>query len=99
LLIAVARPKDIMNPVPPAPLLDAHSPEGFPPAGTTEHAVATPSSVWRLRTDSWDFLAYTRLLSAATGNGAPATGLMAEPVRLLNILDSIEPYFACPGVG
>lgn len=83
-----------------SPLLNGGSPESFPPAAVTQHAVGTPSSVWRLRTDSWDFLAYTtKQLTTAAERGNSVAGLLSESFRLLNILDSVEPYFASPGRG
>ncbi|WP_125610528.1 aminotransferase class I/II-fold pyridoxal phosphate-dependent enzyme [Specibacter cremeus] len=67
-------------------------------AAATRPAVGTPSSAWRLRTDSWDFLAYTtkQLTAATKENGLDV--LLAESFRLLDILDSIELYFASPGL-
>lgn len=63
---------------------------------------ATPSSVWRLRTDAWEFLGYgsKQLTALATpGNGVNAAHqhMLDEVVRQLNVLESIEPYWAVPG--
>jgi arginine decarboxylase len=55
--------------------------------------------VWRLRSDSWDFLAYTaKQLTTAATNDSSVGGLLGECFRLMDILDSIEMYFASPGV-
>ncbi|WP_427006172.1 ornithine decarboxylase [Pseudarthrobacter sp. H2] len=55
--------------------------------------------MWRLRTDTWDFLAYTtRQLIIATASETTRGGLFTETFRLLDILDSIEMYFAAPGL-
>jgi arginine decarboxylase len=49
----------------------------------------TPSSAWRIRRDAWEHLGYAL---AHGDRRSPAVG------RLLSLLDSLEPYWAVPGL-
>lgn len=61
--------------------------------------VGTPSSAWRFRIDTWDFLSYAakQLVTPAPGGGA-GIHLHSEIRRLLQLLEAIEPYWAFPGL-
>lgn len=60
-----------------------------------------PSSAWRVRADSWEFLGYAvKQLAAATsrsGGGRAPRELPREVRRLLPLLESLEMYWASPG--
>ena len=63
---------------------------------------ATPSSVWRLRTDAWEYLGYgTKQLAALSGPGRGVTpaqqSLLDEVSRQLRVLEAVETYWAVPG--
>ncbi|RAX50618.1 ornithine decarboxylase [Arthrobacter sp. AQ5-05] len=63
---------------------------------------ATPSSVWRLRTDAWEYLGYAaKQLQGPTdpggGEHAVEPGLLAEATRQLHVLAAVETYWAVPG--
>ena len=64
----------------------------------TEPFIGIPSSVWRLRSDAWEFLGYaTKQLAAADAPEASVNGLPREIRRLLQLLEAIEMYWAFPG--
>ena len=57
-----------------------------------------PSSVWRLRSDAWEFLGYaTKQLAAADAPEPSVNGLPREIRRRLQLLEAIEMYWAFPG--
>ncbi|MFL4475345.1 aminotransferase class I/II-fold pyridoxal phosphate-dependent enzyme [Paeniglutamicibacter sp. MACA_103] len=63
---------------------------------------ATPSSVWRLRTDAWEYLGYAAkqlpsLSLSDTDSNAVEKGLLAEVTRQLRVLEAVETYWAVPG--
>ena len=56
---------------------------------------ATPSSVWRLRTDAWEYLGYAaKQLPSLTNSDSDSNpvekGLLAEVRRQLRVLESVE---------
>lgn len=55
-----------------------------------------PSSVWRMRVDSWEFLGYAVKQLTSSGPGA-GSQLPHEAARLLPMLEAIEMYWASPG--
>ncbi|GAA5227142.1 aminotransferase class I/II-fold pyridoxal phosphate-dependent enzyme [Paeniglutamicibacter antarcticus] len=59
---------------------------------------STPSNVWRLRTDAWEYLGFAaKQLSCALDVDLDRKGLRTEVGRQLGILESIEAYWAVPG--
>lgn len=57
-----------------------------------------PSSVWRLRSDAWEFLGYaTKQLAAPDAQETAVNGLPREIRRRLQLLEAIEMYWAFPG--
>lgn len=67
------------------------------PAQDTGHS--TPSNVWKLRTDAWEYLGFAaKQLTCAAGVDLDRKGLLAEAERQLRILESIEAYWAVPGM-
>ncbi|MFI8411947.1 aminotransferase class I/II-fold pyridoxal phosphate-dependent enzyme [Paeniglutamicibacter gangotriensis] len=70
-------------------------------APTTQHDTeqyATPSSVWRLRTDAWEYLGYAaKALPGASERGKSEDGLLKEVTRQLRVLEAVETYWAVPG--
>ena len=58
----------------------------------------TPSTVWRLRTDAWEYLGYAaKALQGRTGPANAEKGLPAEVMRQLRVLEAVETYWAVPG--
>ena len=73
-----------------------------PMANIETQKCATPSSIWRLRTDAWEYLGYAaKQLQGPTdqggGNHAVERGLLAEVTRQLHVLEAVETYWAVPG--
>ncbi len=71
-------------------------------AGTPGREV--PSSAWRLRVDTWEYLGYAVKQAAAVGHGSGTESsrngqLHAEAARLLPMLEAVEMYWAAPGQG
>ena len=61
--------------------------------------VGTPSSAWRFRIDTWDFLSYAaKQLVNPAHSGSAGAHLHKEIQRLLQLLEAIEPYWAFPGL-
>ncbi|WP_372342839.1 aminotransferase class I/II-fold pyridoxal phosphate-dependent enzyme [Paeniglutamicibacter sp. ZC-3] len=63
---------------------------------------ATPSNVWRLRTDAWEYLGYAAkqlpgMADAANGARTVEKGLKEEVGRQLRFLEAVETYWAVPG--
>lgn len=68
------------------------------PTTTAEDDIGTPSSVWRLRTDAWEFLGYAaKQLRTIAKPHTGDPGLLAEVRRQLAVLDVVETYWAVPG--
>ncbi|MCA4135336.1 aminotransferase class I/II-fold pyridoxal phosphate-dependent enzyme [Arthrobacter sp. M4] len=63
--------------------------------------VDTPSSAWRSRADSWEFLGYAfrQLAKGRTRPGGQAanTALKAQARQALSLLHAVELYWAAPG--
>lgn len=61
--------------------------------------IGTPESAWRTRKDTWEYLGYAlsgilqqrRMGQLETGSSASFTGI-------LQLLESLEPYWALPGL-
>ncbi|MHC6595167.1 aminotransferase class I/II-fold pyridoxal phosphate-dependent enzyme [Arthrobacter sp. C152] len=63
-----------------------------------EPVIGTPSSVWRLRSDTWEFLSYVAKQQSNGVSAEQASKLENEIVRILRLLESIELYWAVPGM-
>ncbi|MFP3462941.1 ornithine decarboxylase [Arthrobacter globiformis] len=63
-----------------------------------EPTIGTPSSVWRVRRDAWDFLRYAAKQLASDTSGPQNSKLQSEVRRLLRVLEAIEMYWAMPGL-
>ncbi|MBP2385032.1 aminotransferase class I/II-fold pyridoxal phosphate-dependent enzyme [Paeniglutamicibacter kerguelensis] len=58
----------------------------------------TPSNVWRLRTDAWEYLGYAaKQLHGITDPTQAENGLISEVRRQLRVLEAVETYWAVPG--
>lgn len=69
-----------------------------PMAKSDTDEYATPSSVWRLRTDAWEYLGYAaKALPGTSDPGNSERGLLAEVMRQLRVLEAVETYWAVPG--
>lgn len=69
---------------------------------TPSEDYATPSSVWRARTDAWEYLGYAAKQLPRLANPGPHVnpveeGLMGKVRDNLRALDAIETYWAVPG--
>ncbi|MGL3806554.1 aminotransferase class I/II-fold pyridoxal phosphate-dependent enzyme [Paeniglutamicibacter sp. R2-26] len=65
----------------------------------TDDDYRTPSNVWRLRTDVWEYLAYAaKQLHGTTDPALAERGLLDEVGRRLCILEAVEAYWAVPGM-
>ncbi len=61
--------------------------------------VGTPSSAWRFRIDTWDFLSYAaKQPSSVSPGGGTGIHLHREIHRLLQLLEAMEPFWAFPGL-
>ncbi|MFJ6419080.1 aminotransferase class I/II-fold pyridoxal phosphate-dependent enzyme [Paeniglutamicibacter sp. NPDC091659] len=69
------------------------------PALTYDDEYPIPSNVWRLRTDAWEYLGYAaKQLHCASDPAQAEKGLLTEAKRQLRVLESVESYWAVPGM-
>ncbi|MCZ9884002.1 aminotransferase class I/II-fold pyridoxal phosphate-dependent enzyme [Arthrobacter sp. B2a2-09] len=61
--------------------------------------IGTPSSAWRSRADAWEFLGYAFKQLTKGGSGTSShSGLQGQAVQALRLLQTIELYWAAPGL-
>lgn len=59
----------------------------------------TPSNAWRLRTDAWEYLGFAARQLTVNSDANPRTrALLREIRRRLSLLESVETYWAVPGI-
>ena len=73
----------------------------FNPVDETETTIAlnpTPSNVWRMRSDAWEYLGFAaKQLQGATEENHRTDTLHREVAQRLSLLQSVETYWAVPG--
>lgn len=76
-----------------------YEPENVAAPGPKPHnGFGTPSNVWRLRTDAWEYLGYAaKQLPDLAHSGMDAKRLLAEVIHQLRVLEAVETYWAVPG--
>ncbi|MEZ2388507.1 aminotransferase class I/II-fold pyridoxal phosphate-dependent enzyme [bacterium RCC_150] len=68
-------------------------------AQPSRREISTPSSAWRARADAWEFLGYAfKQLAKGRPGMSSRTELQGQAIQALQLLQSIELYWAAPGL-